>query len=514
MGLFRKNDYEKGLKAYQAKKINEAKGYWENGVNNGNADCMYALGSLYCHPDFGMVDEAKAFSYFLMAAERGHKFGLLYAGERLVYGNGTEKDPKRGLEFLRMAVSKGMYNAKKLILDVEKALSMENKGDDITGEEAYKLALSYLKGEGVGINYDKGYEMLKKAAEKGNADAISDLADCYFHGVKVKKNIPEAFRLYEIAAGKEFGRAQYVMAVFYFEGLHVDKNMAEGLKWLKKSADNGYHEAQLMIGDMYLNGREVPCNPELGVSYLKKAEQQNNYKASLLLGHCYYYGIGTEKDYEAAHYNLKIAYLNDVKEASLLLGYLKVFHSKGTRKDYDQGFSYFNDAEKLNLPGACAALGYCYDRGIGTDNFPHAAEEYYKKALDDPRTQPEEYTQVCYNLAVLYGKRKQLSSDIDKSIFYFIEASKRGDNNATLNLGLLYYYGVKIDGKVILAKDDSKAFLYLKSALEEGNEKAARYLKSDLSGLLPRYQVGLGEKIADVFDVISSELIDAFVAKL
>lgn len=514
MGLFRKDEYDKGRKALKNDNFEEAINHWLKGVEKGNVYCMLSLGFLYSNPSYKMLNAELAFKYYLMAAEKGDANALMHAGECLAYGKGTKKDSVKGLEFLRMAERKGKYHAKTIADKVESYLEKIRKGDNMTGAEAYGVALSYIKGEGTEEDHDLAFEMIKKAAEKGHIPAIKDLGDFYLKGVKVEKNVSEAHRLYKIAAEQEFGPAQYMLAAFYFNGVEVPKDMAEGLKLLKKAADNGYDEAQLMLGTMYISGQDIPKNQELGFHYVELAADQDNKKAKLHLGHYYYYGIGTEKDYDKAETYLVLAHAGGEMEASLVLGYLKIFHSKGTKQDQIKGYNYFRDAEKANLPGANMAIAYCYDRGIGTIKYPDEAIRYYKKGLEDPRTQPQEYISACNNLGLLYSKGKEYGLDIKKAIFYFQEATKRGDYIAPLNLGLLYYKGVKESGRELLAKDDSIAYLYLKMAAERGNKTATRFLKPDLSGLLPRYQVGLGDKLSDIFEEISSEIFENIIKNI
>lgn len=515
MGLFRKDDYDKGLKAFKADKIDEAIMHWQNGADKGNPLCMLSLGSLYSNPVVGRVDEKRAFSYYLMAAEHGNKHGLLNAGERLVNGNGTQKDTTRGLEMLRRAQKEGLEQAKRIADEVEKIQTKAQSDTLASGEDTYALAQRYLNGDGVKEDYDLFFEMLCQAAKKGHLPAIKDMGDCYLHGIKVDKNISEAFRHYKLAAQEGYAPAQYMMALFYFNGAEgIAKDETEGLRWLKMAADGGCSDAQLLLGTRYVSGQGVPRNQELGFNYVRQAAEQANPKARLHLGHYYYYGIGTEKNYEAADYNLSLAYSAGEREATLLLGDIRIFHSSGSKQDYLKGFKYFEEAEKANLPGASFSLGYCYACGHGTNRMPDRAINYYSKALADPRTHPQQYIDACNNMAMLYCRGDNDIRDLDKGIKYFQESARRGDDKAPLYLGLLYYYGVKENGKEVMAKDDSVAYIYLKLALERGNEKAARYLKSDLSGLLPRYKVGLEEKVASVFENFAAELFDNLISRL
>ena len=79
------------------------------------------------------------------------------------------------------------------------------------------LGFMYGKGQGVEQNWQKAVEMYQKAAEKGNAQAQYNIANCYYNGWGVEKNLHEA------------------------------------AKWYQKAFDNGNNEALEMIN--YMAGR-------------------------------------------------------------------------------------------------------------------------------------------------------------------------------------------------------------------------------------------------------------------
>jgi TPR repeat protein len=56
----------------------------------------------------------------------------------------------------------------------------------------YDLALMYHYGEGVAVDAKKAFELFKKSAEQGYADAKNNLSVFYERGIGVDKNAEKA----------------------------------------------------------------------------------------------------------------------------------------------------------------------------------------------------------------------------------------------------------------------------------------------------------------------------------
>lgn len=59
------------------------------------------------------------------------------------------------------------------------------------------LGMFYQLGHEVEQNWEKGFELIKQAADQGNTDALQLLACCYFNGWGTEKNNSEAIRILE-----------------------------------------------------------------------------------------------------------------------------------------------------------------------------------------------------------------------------------------------------------------------------------------------------------------------------
>jgi TPR repeat protein len=157
----------------------------------------------------------------------------------------------------------------------------------------------------------------RKAAERGNAEAMRKFGQCYFSGIGVPCDHEEAAKWLKKAAEHGDVAAHCHLAYCYFNGEGVPEDKAEAVRLYRIAAELGDIEAQWKLGVLYLNGIEVPKDEALAVVWIHKAAEQNYYHAQYLLGRCYFEGTGVPKDDTiAAEWLRKITWL---KEASALL---------------------------------------------------------------------------------------------------------------------------------------------------------------------------------------------------
>ncbi len=71
----------------------------------------------------------------------------------------------------------------------------------------------------------------KAKAEKGDANAQSNLGGCYYHGRGVEKDYAEAVKWFRKAAEQNFAEAQYNLGFCYYHGEGVEKDYAEAYAW-------------------------------------------------------------------------------------------------------------------------------------------------------------------------------------------------------------------------------------------------------------------------------------------
>ena len=134
------------------------------------------------------------------------------------------KGDKYYYKALKLA-SEENYNAREIILLLEKSISFNNK------KAAYALATWYFNGYNVRKNHKRGFQLLKIAIdgnyEKGFSlykDALYDMAICYELGHGTRKNLRKAVLYYALSAyyGDEDAWLELLRCLHYGIGINQD----------------------------------------------------------------------------------------------------------------------------------------------------------------------------------------------------------------------------------------------------------------------------------------------------
>jgi len=162
-----------------------------------------------------------------------------------------------------------------------------------------RLGICYQEGTGVQGDLAEAEKWYRKAVALGNAEAMNLLGTCCsrrydlrvakeahakgisFGDIKLKdledaKELMEAVGWYRKAAAKGSAAGMFSLAVCYDEGRGVTKNNAEAVKWYQKAVDAGSSDAMCNLGSCYLQGRGVEKNKAKAVELYKKARSLGN----------------------------------------------------------------------------------------------------------------------------------------------------------------------------------------------------------------------------------------------
>ena len=173
------------------------------------------------------------------------------------------------------------------------------------------LASCYTVGAGgVGADLVEAFRWKLRAVEvpAPSAEAYYNLAQCYSFGQGTPNNSVEAARLYKIAAEMGFVDAQYNYGVCLQLGDGVPRDPVDAFTWLKRAADAGLAEAQCKVGTSLQTGYGVEEDKALSVVYYRRSADQGNATAMCNLGRCYAEGAGVPRDPSAAVLWLKRAH--------------------------------------------------------------------------------------------------------------------------------------------------------------------------------------------------------------
>ena len=225
----------------------------------------------------------KAFYYYSLAAEQQHSWSLVYLGQLYELGHGTDRnydkafscyhqaaklgdarafnrlglcykkglgakiDPQLEIEAYGNASDKGFiwgtYNlaacytfGRCVDKDMEKAFTLLNKkGVRNLSCAQNLLGLCYMHGK-TRLDIRKGLMFYRKAASKGNTDAIMNLGNHYF----LKKNYGKAIKFYLKAAKERNCQAVHALAICFENGFGVERNTDIAFQLYQKACRLGY----------------------------------------------------------------------------------------------------------------------------------------------------------------------------------------------------------------------------------------------------------------------------------
>ncbi|HEY1878098.1 MAG TPA: hypothetical protein VGG66_11545, partial [Rhizomicrobium sp.] len=121
-----------------------------------------------------------------------------------------------------------------------------------------RLALAYLRGQGVARDASAALRWTIAAAEAGEPTAEYLLGALYQQGDAVKADPAKAFAWFHAAADKGNLKAMHNLAIAYAEGLGTAKDQAKAVEWFTRAAERGYVDSAFDLAVMYERGAGVP----------------------------------------------------------------------------------------------------------------------------------------------------------------------------------------------------------------------------------------------------------------
>lgn len=138
----------------------------------------------------------------------------------------------------------------------------------------------YLQGKGVARDEAMAYQWMQKAANLGDAQAMSLVAISFEEGAGVARSDALALEWWRKAAGFGYGTAQTTLALRLLASDQRSAAHAEGMQWLQKAAISNESDAQLLLGAAYYEGaRGLPKDRNQALHWLRAAAAQGNKEA-------------------------------------------------------------------------------------------------------------------------------------------------------------------------------------------------------------------------------------------
>ncbi len=213
----------------------------------------------------------------------------------------------------------------------------------------------------------KESELLRKAAEQGDANSQDKLAMMYANG----------------------------------------EDFTDAVKWWRKAADQGNAVAQLELGDAYQHGVGVKQNGKEAVHWWRKAADQGNTSAQVWLGDAYHHGRGVERDdKQAVILWQKSAALGNADARNRLKEYAQYLQMQSKAKD---AFESLHKAADRGDADSQDKLAQIYADGTDVKKDLAEALRLWQKSAD----QGNAHAQFC--LGMLYMRGDGVKEDNSRS---------------------------------------------------------------------------------------------------
>ncbi|RJF68735.1 tetratricopeptide repeat protein [Rhodopseudomonas palustris] len=447
------------------------------------------------------VDLEAARAWYERAAEQGAASAAFGLGDIFYQGLGVEKDAAIAAEWYKQAAANGHVRAQTALGYLHR--NGEGVARDLVAAGRYfqeaarhsdvnalfSLAEMYLEGSGVPKSISKAETCLRKAGRRGHLPSMIKLGELYSRGLGAEPNLTEAAEWYSLAAEKGDATSQFVLGRFYANGTGVPPNQRLAAKWFEKAAEGGHPTAAHQIAQSLLNGRGVEPDLQRATLWLRKAAEAGIGQAQLELGRLYFTGKDAPIDQdEAAKWLERAAAPGDAKSVLavaevLVLGgkearardlldrlaesghgpaklRLAQLLTKGAAAPSDIGkaLRLYGEAGELGHPEGFLAKGICL-MSEGSEFFDSKAAEAALQQAANAGTAQIKAT-AFFQLGVLFCRREDGKSEVEKGFGYYERAAKLGHPIAQYNVAVMMQKGVGC------AADPAGALVWLKKAAD------------------------------------------------
>lgn len=282
----------------------------------------------------------------------------------------------------------------------------------------------------------KAAAYFRKAAEKGEPEAMYRLAGLYAAGDGLPHDNEQALNWYLKAAGLGDVEAQKDLASLYALGLGTPKNWAEAERWLCAAAEQGDAEAMCRLGDLYAAGGDgLKQDMVQALAWYRKAAEQGSRTAKCRIG-------------------------------------VMLFQGDGVPEDRAKALELFREAAREGEPTAQFNLGIIHYNGYGVDKDIHEAARWFEKAANG-RHQMARAAMQRQDIATAHQENLKAEEEARYRAIVepLMQRARKGEAKAQFGLGAAYYYGM-----YGLPRDKAQAALWYGKAAEQNHPKALRNL--------------------------------------
>jgi uncharacterized protein len=146
------------------------------------------------------------------------------------------------------------------------------------------------------------FEKLEKLSKQADMNARVTLAGCLLFNSTRTDDRDRGFALMKSAADAGIPVAMFNIGSFYLHGIGVQKDPEQAMRWLSAADEGGFPMAKFSLGNAYLRGQGIPKDTDRGIALLKQAAANGVATAASTLALVYSNGRDVPKDLDQARY--------------------------------------------------------------------------------------------------------------------------------------------------------------------------------------------------------------------
>ncbi len=360
----------------------------QNWAVAGDNDAIRLQGEIYlCNVTEYSIQDGYASLH--LAADRGDKYASFRLGELYSFEDEAMLDEENGYNYSYQAHEAGVESAA-VILTKFWARALENEYHEEYFEYCQKgnanclcyVGECYLTGDFVMQNEKLAFKYFKKSADMGNTKAQIQLARMMRDGIATKKDVYGAVTLLQ-QAGQYDVDALCELGYWYENGLGVACLIDEALKYYKQASDLGDYESKRKYEAVY--GKTPKGKLEQELEDLMENAKLGDVNAQYNLAMKYLEGKGVRKNLKKA-----IEWFTPAAKQKHLDSLFKLcdiyYRDAYGILDYQRAFKLCNilleyDLTKENRMRTYGRLGYMYLYGKGVEHDFDKAIECYKESI-------------------------------------------------------------------------------------------------------------------------------------
>jgi hypothetical protein len=299
---------------------------------------------------------ARAYAWYLRAAEAGHGPAMILVAGVILKGEGTTKNVAEAVGWLEKAATSG------------------------TGSAAYTLGELYNDGRDVPQDHGLAFRWYDHAAGLGHVAARGKLARLHQRGLGTPKNASAAAEIYREQADQGDPVAAFRLGSMFERGEGVTRDPTAAVQWYKRAAEGKNAAALLQLAAIHMDGKGVAVDQPRAVAFLRQAADLKDRRAQLALSELKWIGRVLRQDKSAARTEVEAMVRQGYVPARELFGRMLLEDSKP--ESLSRAREIFSDLAEHGQPASRTRYGLMCLEGLGGPRDIDGAREALRRAAE------------------------------------------------------------------------------------------------------------------------------------